>query len=106
MSVSTGNLHPESSNYGVVLQNELIQVTEFDDEVKYDVVYEFKNATANFATVSAVMPLKIYFNEFGYGKRAKLLDDLATVPTFSDIFAVQDRSVDTREQMRKNFQHR
>ena len=33
MSVSTGNLHPESSNYGVVLQNELIQVTEFDDEV-------------------------------------------------------------------------
>ncbi|MBK9456749.1 MAG: hypothetical protein WBP31_06410 [Chitinophagales bacterium] len=106
MSVSTGNLHPESSNYGVVLQNELIQVTEFDDEVKYDVVYEFKNATANFATVSAVMPLKIYFNEFGYGKRAKLLDDLATVPTFSDIFAVQDRSVDTREQIRKNFQQR
>ena len=34
------------------------------------------------------------------------LDDLATVPTFSDIFAVQDRSVDTREQIRKNFQQR
>ncbi len=106
LSVATGNLHPETSNYGVVLQNELIQVSEFDNDVKYDVVYEFKNATSNFATVTAVMPLKIYFNEFAYGKRPKLLDDLATVSTFSDIFTVQDRSVDTREQIRKNFQQR
>ena len=106
MSVSTGNLHPETSNYGVVLQNELIQVTDFGEQVQYDVVYEFKNASTNFATVTAAMPLKIYFNEFGYGKRPKFLEDLATVPTFSDIFAVQDRSIDTREQIRKNFQSR
>lgn len=106
LSVSVGNLHPDASNYGVVLQNELIDVVDFGEEVKYDVVYEFKNATASFATVTAVMPLNIYFNEFEYGKRSPLLDQLATIPTFSDIFAVQDKTVDTREQIRKNFQQR
>ncbi|MBK7442852.1 MAG: hypothetical protein IPI65_15360 [Bacteroidetes bacterium] len=92
MSVATGNLHPETSNFGVVLQNELIQVPEFDNDVKYDVVYEFKKMPLPILLpLQRVMPLKIYFNEFGYGKRPKVLDDLATVSTFSDIFTVQDR---------------
>lgn len=106
LSVSAGNMHPEGSNYGVVLQNQLLQVVDLGDEVKYDVVYELKNPTANFATVNVVMPLNIYFNEFAYGKRSPLLDQLATMPTFSDIFALQDPSGDSREQIRKNFQQR
>ncbi len=106
MSLSTGNLHPDGSNFGVALQNEMIQVREFDTLVKYDVVYELKNTSTSFCTVNAVLPLNIYFNEFGYGKRSPMLDQLATIPTFSDIFTVQDRSLDTREQIRQNFQQR
>lgn len=106
LSVSTGNLYPENSNFGVVLQNELIQVQEFDSVVKYDVVYEFKNNTTNFATVTAVLPINIYFNEFAPGKRSEMLDKLATIPTFNDIFAVQDKNLDTREQIRNNFEQR
>ena len=106
LSVSTGNLHPENSNFGVVLQNELIQVQEFDSVVKYDVVYEFKNNTSGFATVTAVLPISIYFNEFAPGKRSEMLNKLASIPTFSDIFAVQDKSLDIREQIRNNFQQR
>lgn len=106
LSVSTGNLHPENSNFGVVLQNELIQVSEFDSVVKYDVVYEFKNNTTNFATVTAVLPINIYFNEFAPGKRSEMLEKLATIPSFSDIFTVQNKNTDTREQIRNNFQQR
>ncbi len=106
MSVSTGNMYPENSNFGVVLQNELIQVSEFDSVIKYDVVYEFKNNTTNFATVTAVLPINLYFNEFAPGKRAEMLDRLATIPTFNDLFGVQDKNLDTREQIRNNFQQR
>lgn len=35
-----------------------------------------------------------------------MLDKLATITTFSDIFSVQDRALDTREQIRDNFQNR
>ncbi len=106
LSVTTGNLHPENSNFGVVLQNELIQVDDLNSSVQYDVVYEFKNNSGNFATVSAVLPVNLYFNEFAPGKRSEMLDKLATVSTFSDVFAVQDKNLDTREQIRKNFQSR
>lgn len=106
LSVSTGNLYPDGSNYGVVLQNELIQVQELDTVAKYDVVYEFKNNTSTFATVTAAMPLNIYFNEFAPGKRSEMLDKLATISTFSDVFTVQDKTKDTREQIRANFQNR
>ena len=106
MSISTGNIHPDGSNFGVALQKQLIHVREFDSLVKYDVIYELKNSTTSFCTVNTVMPLNIYFNEFEYGKRAELLDQLATITTFSDIFTVQDRALDTREQIRDNFQNR
>jgi len=106
MSISTGNLHPENSNFGVVLQNELIQVLEFDSLVKYDIVYEFKNNTSNFATVTTVLPINIYFNEFAPGKRSEMLDKLAAIPSFSDLFTVKDKNTDTREQIRANFQQR
>ncbi|HMZ88973.1 MAG TPA: hypothetical protein PLM90_06080, partial [Chitinophagales bacterium] len=67
LSVSTGNMYPDGSNYGVVLQNELIQVQQLDTTVKYDVVYEFKNNTSTFATVTAALPVNVYFNEFAPG---------------------------------------
>lgn len=106
LSVSTGNMYPDGSNYGVVLQNELIQVQQLDTTVKYDVVYEFKNNTSTFATVTAALPVNVYFNEFAPGKRSEMLDKLASISTFSDIFAVQDKSQDIREQIRNNFQGR
>lgn len=106
MSISTGNMHPESANFGVALQNEMLQVRQFDSLVKYDVVYELKNTAASFSTVNVSIPLNIYFNEFAYGKRAPLLDELANITTFSDLFTVQDRALDMREQIRQNFQQR
>ncbi|MFI5172725.1 MAG: NADase-type glycan-binding domain-containing protein [Chitinophagales bacterium] len=105
-SLSTGNLHPDGSNFGVALQNELIRVRQFDSVAQYDIVYELKNNTSSFCTVNTIMPINIYFNEFAYGKRSPLLDQLATITTFTDIFKVQDRSLDTREQIRQNFQQR
>lgn len=106
LSISTGNIHPDGPNFGVALQKQLIHVREFDSLVKYDVIYELKNTTSSFCTVNTVMPLNIYFNEFEYGKRTEMLDQLATITTFSDIFTVQDRALDTREQIRDNFQNR
>ena len=106
LSISTGNIHPDGPNFGVALQKQLIHVREFDTLVKYDVIYELKNTTSSFCTVNTVMPLNIYFNEFEYGKRTEMLDKLATITNFSDIFSVQDRALDTREQIRDNFQNR
>ncbi len=106
LSISTGNIHPDGPNFGVALQKQLIQVREFDTLVKYDILYELKNTSASFCTVNTVMPLNIYFNEFEYGKRAELLDRMATIPTFADLFTVQDRGLDMREQIRENFQKR
>jgi len=106
LSATTGNLHPDGPNYGVTLQNQLIQVRELDSVVKYDIVYEFKNTSAQFCTVNATMPVNLYFNEFAYGKRTPMLDQLAAMPTFADLFKVQDQAGDIREQIRDNFQQR
>ncbi len=105
-SLSAGNLHPDGSNFGVALQNELIRVRQFDSVAKYDVIYELKNTTNSFCTVNTVMPINIYFNEFAYGKRSEILDKLGMITNFADIFKVQDRALDTREQIRQNFQQR
>ncbi len=107
LSVNTGNLHPDGPNFGVTLKNQLMVVRELDSVVKYDMVYELKNTSAtSYCTVNASMPVNIYFNEFAYGKRTPLLDQLASMPTFSDLFKVQDQSLDLRDQIRQNFQQR
>ena len=106
LSVSSGNLHPEGPNFGVTLQNELLDVRELDSIVKYDMVYDLKNTSASYCTVNASIPVNIYFNEFAYGKRTPMLDQLSNMPSFSDLFKVQDATLDLREQIRQNFQQR
>ncbi len=107
LSVNTGNLHPDGPNFGVALTNQLMVVRELDSVVKYDMVYELKNtSTTSYCTVNASMPVNIYFNEFAYGKRTPMLDLLASMPTFSDLFRVQDQTLDLRDQIRQNFQQR
>ncbi|MEZ5013854.1 MAG: hypothetical protein R2794_06140 [Chitinophagales bacterium] len=106
LSVTTGNLHPTAQNYGISLDKELLTIHRLDSVVKYDAMYEFRNTTQSFCTVSAEIPVNVYFNEFAYGKRTSMLDKLATIPSFSDLFTVDDRAKDMRDQIRKNFQQR
>lgn len=101
VSAITGNLKPEGATYGISLQNELIHVRELDTAVLYDVLYEFKNTTTSYGNFTVMQPITIYFNEFRAGMRSDMLDKLGVL--FSDVFKVQDASIDIRKQLKENF---
>lgn len=106
LSAYTGNLAPDGPDCGLSLQSELIHLRELDSTVLYDILYEFKNTTSSYCDANVMMPLNLYFNEFAPGKRSPLLDKLAIMPAFSDIFKLQDPTLDAREQIRQNFAQR
>ncbi|MBC8172620.1 MAG: hypothetical protein H7X71_01830 [Chitinophagales bacterium] len=96
-----GNLKPDGQTFGISLQNEMIHIRALDSSVLYDVLYEFKNTTANYGVVNVMQPITIYFNEFRPGLRAPMIDQLGKL--FIDIFKVQDPAIDIRDQIKANF---
>ncbi|MFN3939257.1 MAG: hypothetical protein ACK4IY_01640, partial [Chitinophagales bacterium] len=104
LSVVTGNLRPEGPDFGITLQNQLINIRELDTGVVYDILYEFKNTTNNYGVVQMTQPIQLYFNEFRPGLRSPMLDQLARI--MPDIFKVEDAGIDIRDQLKNNFGQR
>ncbi|MBC8046770.1 MAG: hypothetical protein H7Y00_08245 [Fimbriimonadaceae bacterium] len=104
LSATTGNLRPDGETFGISLQNEMIHIRDLDTSVVYDVLYEFKNTTASYGNFNVMQPVTLYFNEFRPGLRSPMLDKLAIV--FNDIFKIQDGTIDTRDQIKGNFDQR